>query len=230
VASESNPTLRRRELGFLLRQLRTERGLSLDEVTERAMFSATKLSRLETGRVGASPRDIRDLCIVYGITAADERERLMALAREGKQRAWWQQFDLPYATYVGLEAEATSISQYDTDLVSGLLQVEGYARAIFESGDPPLEPAAIAQRIEARTRRQALLAQDDGPLFRCIIDEGALRRLIGGAAVMRAQLARVIEAARLPRVTIQVVAARNRSAPWTRKQLHAPRIQQANSE
>src|SRR5580692_7022521 len=104
VASESNPTLRRRELGFLLRQLRTERGLNIDDVTERAMFSATKLSRLETGRVGASPRDIRDLCIVYGITDPAERERLMSLAREGKQRAWWQRFEVPYATYIGLEA------------------------------------------------------------------------------------------------------------------------------
>jgi hypothetical protein len=101
VASENNPTLRRRQLGFLLRKLRTERGLSIREVTERAMFSATKLSRLETGRVGASPRDIRDLCIVYGITDPAERDRLMTLAREGKQRAWWQQFDLPYVTYVG---------------------------------------------------------------------------------------------------------------------------------
>ena len=138
MASENNPTLRRRQLGFLLRQLRTERGLSIDEVTERAMFSATKLSRLETGRVGASPRDIRDLCIVYGITDPAERDRLMTLAREGKQRAWWQQFDLPYATYVGLEAEATSISEYESDVVPGLLQVEGYARAILKSAIPPL--------------------------------------------------------------------------------------------
>ena len=205
MTSGTNPTLRRRELGFLLRQLRTERGLSIDEVTERAMFSATKLSRLETGRVGASPRDIRDLCIVYGITDAAERERLMALAREGKQRAWWQQFDLPYATYIGLEAEATSISDYNTDVVTGLLQVEGYARAIFEAGEPPFDPTTIERRVEARIRRQALLTQDDSPLFHCILDEGALRRPVGGRAVMRAQLARIIEVARLPKVTFQLI-------------------------
>lgn len=205
VASENNPTLRRRELGFLLRQLRTERGLSTDDVTERAMFSATKLSRLETGRVGASPRDIRDLCIVYGITDAAERERLMALAREGKQRAWWQQFDIPYATYVGLEAEAASISDYNTDVVTGLLQVEGYARAIYESGDPPLDPATMQHRIEARIRRQALLTRDDAPPFHCIVDEAALHRPVGGPVVMRAQLARIIEVAGLPKVTFQVI-------------------------
>lgn len=192
-------------MGFLLRQLRTERGLSIDTVTKRAMFSATKLSRLETGRVGASPRDIRDLCIVYEITDPAERERLTALAREGKQRAWWQQFDLPYATYVGLETEATSIRDYNTDLVTGLLQVEGYARAIFEVGEPPLDPATIEQRVEARTKRQDLLTQDDGPLFHCILDEGALRRSVGGPAVMRAQLARIVEVASLPKVTFQII-------------------------
>jgi transcriptional regulator with XRE-family HTH domain len=191
----------------LLRQLRTERGLSIDEVTERAMFSATKLSRLETGRVGASPRDIRDLCIVYGITDPAERDRLMALAREGKQRAWWQQFDLPYATYVGLEAEATSISQYESDVVPGLLQVEGYARAIFEAGDPPLDTPAIEGRIEARIRRQVLLDRDEAPLghFHCIVDEAALSRPIGGPAVMQAQLARIIAVAELPKVMFQVI-------------------------
>jgi len=205
VAGESSPTLRRRELGFLLRQLRTERGLSIDDVTERAMFSATKLSRLETGRVGASPRDIRDLCIVYGVTDATERERLMTLAREGKQHAWWQQYYLPYATYVGLEAEATSISDYNTDIVPGLLQVEGYARAIFESADPPFDQATTEQRTEARMRRQALLTNADGPLFHFIVDEGALMRPVGGPVVMRAQLARIIEVASLPRVTFQLI-------------------------
>lgn len=189
----------------MLRQLRTERGLSIEDVTERAMFSATKLSRLETGRVGASPRDIRDLCIVYEITDVTERERLMTLAREGKQRAWWQRFDLPYATYIGLEAEATSISDYNADVVTGLLQVESYARAIFEAGEPPLDRTAIERRTEARIKRQALLTQDDGPRFHFIIDEGALHRPVGGPTVMRAQAARIIEAADLPNVTFQLI-------------------------
>ncbi len=181
MVSENNPTLRRRELGFLLRQLRTERGLSIDEVTERAMFSVTKLSRLETGRVGASPRDIRDLCTVYGITDPTGRERLMALAQEGTQRAWWQQYDLPCETYIGLETEAVSISDYNTDVVTGLLQVEGYARAIMAG------------------------APDDAPPFHCIVDEGALRRPAEGAVVMHAQLARIIEVVGLPNVTLQLI-------------------------
>jgi transcriptional regulator with XRE-family HTH domain len=192
-------------LGFLLRQLRTKRGLTVEEVTERLLFSSTKLSRLETGRTGASPRDVRDLCVLYQVTDPAERDRLMSLAREGKQRAWWQAYALPYETYIGLEAEAASISDYNSDVVTGLLQVEGYARAIFESAEPPLDPALIEQRIEARIRRQALLAQANGPRLHFILDEGALHRPVGGSAVMRAQLARIVEAASLPDVTFQLI-------------------------
>ena len=205
MTGESNPTLRRRELGFLLRRYRVERGLSVEEVTARLLFSATKLSRLETGRAGVSPRDIRDLCELYQITDPAERQRLTDLAKEGKQRAWWQDYSLPYATYVGLEAEATSISDYHSDLISGLLQVEAYARAIFETAEPPLDDATIDQRIEARLRRQAILTQDHGPRFHCILDEGALRRPVGGPAAMRIQLANIIDVAAWPRVTFQLI-------------------------
>jgi transcriptional regulator with XRE-family HTH domain len=206
VANEGNPTLRRRELGFRLRQLRQARELSSEDVTKRAMFSSTKLSRLETGRVGASPRDIRDLCIVYGISdTTAEYDQLMALAKEGKQHAWWQKFNLPYDTYVGLEAEAVSIRDYNTDVVNGLLQVEGYARAIFEAAEPPLDRATIHQRIEGRIKRQDLLTRDDGPDFRLILDESALHRPVGDPGVMRAQIARIIEAASLPRVEFQLI-------------------------
>jgi transcriptional regulator with XRE-family HTH domain len=203
---DGNPTLRRRELGFLLRELRHERRLSVEDVTARLLISPTKLSRLETGRTGASPRDIRDLCDLYQVTDPAERQRLMTLARQGKERGWWQEYALPYATFVGLEADATSISEYNSDLVPGLLQVEGYVRAIVPAiADSPLDEATVDQRVEARIKRQVLLMQDDGPSFRCILDEGALRRPVGGPAVMRAQLARIIELARSPRVTFQLI-------------------------
>ena len=205
MAGGANPTVRRRELGFLLRKLRTERGLSVEEVTTRLLFSATKVSRLETGRAGASARDIRDLCDLYEVTDPAERDRLMALAREGKQRAWWQEYALPEATYVGLEAEATSIRDYKSDVVSGLMQVEDYARSILEVVVPPLDQAAIGQRVEGRLKRQVLLTQDGGPLFDFILDEGALHRPVGGVAVMRAQLERIIEIAGLPKVTFQLI-------------------------
>jgi len=204
VAGEANPTLRRRELGFLLRQLRLDRGLSLDEAAEGLLFSTTKLSRLETGRSGAFQRDIRALCQFYQVDPA-ECQRLMTLAREGKQRGWWQEYALPYATYVGLEDQAASISEYKSDVVSGLLQVEDYARAVLRAMEPPLSEAAIERQVEARVKRQDVLTKDNGPWFHCILDEGALRRPVGGPAVMRAQLERIIDRAGLGKVTFQLI-------------------------
>ena len=104
-----SPTVRRRELGALLRKLRTEKGLTVEQAAEQLMFSMSKLSRMETGHGVATPRDIRDLCDLYDVTDEAERERMTTLAREGKQQGWWQAYDLPYSTYVGLEAEAVSI-------------------------------------------------------------------------------------------------------------------------
>lgn len=205
VTDEVSPTVRRRQLGFLLRQLRMERGLSVEDVTAQLLFSSTKLSRLETGRAGASQRDIRDLCDLYQITDPAERQRLMTMAREGKQRGWWQRYALPYATYVGLESEAASVRDYNSDLVTGLFQVEGYARAILHAHVPLLDDTTIEQRVEARLKRQALLTQDDGPVFHCILDEGALRRPVGGPSVMRSQLERIIELASLPKVKSQLI-------------------------
>ena len=104
-----SPTLRRRELGALLRAHRLDLGLTVDQVAERLLCSPSKVSRMETGQRGATQRDVRDLCALYGITGEEECTRLMTLAREGKQQGWWQPFELPYSTYVGLEQEALSM-------------------------------------------------------------------------------------------------------------------------
>src|ERR1700735_4579231 len=102
--SPASPTVRRRELGALLRALRNERGMTVDQVATELLCSPSKVSRMETGQRGATARDIRDLCTLYGITDDAEVGRLTTLAKEGKQQGWWQSYDLPYATYVGLEA------------------------------------------------------------------------------------------------------------------------------
>jgi transcriptional regulator with XRE-family HTH domain len=205
VEGGTSPTVRRRELGFLLRKLRTDLGLSVEEAAQRLLFSPTKISRRETGRAGASPRDIRDLCDLYQVTDPAERQRLTTLAREGKQRAWWHEYALPYATYIGLEAEASSILDYHSHVVTGLMQTEDYARSIYQAAEPLLDHAAIEQHVEARHRRQVLHTEDDAPRFHYILDEGALHRHVGGPAVMRAQLERIIEIASLPKITFQLI-------------------------
>jgi transcriptional regulator with XRE-family HTH domain len=99
--AEGSPTVRRRELGAALRKMREDKGMSVKQVTEYLLCSPSKVSRIETGHRGATLRDIRDLCNLYGITDEAERDRLMTLAREGKQQGWWQSYDLPYSNYVG---------------------------------------------------------------------------------------------------------------------------------
>ena len=200
-----SPTVRRRELGALLRALRNKKGLTVEQAAERLLFSMSKLSRMETGHGIATARDIRDLCDLYGVTDEAERERMMQLAREGKQQGWWQDYDLPYSTYVGLEEEAASIKIYDSAVVPGLLQTADYARALHEASVPKYDATKISQWIEARATRQRILTRYNPPTLHAILDEAVVRRAIGSREIMRAQLARVVEAAEMPNVTIQVI-------------------------
>ena len=207
VTSGGSPTIRRRELGARLRALRAAHELTAEEVTKRLLFSPTKLSRLETGQSGATARDIRDLCDLYEVTDPAERDSLMALAREGKQRGWWQDYDLPYATYVGLEAEAGTINAYQSGVVPGLLQTEEYARAMLRTAIPPVSPQELRQRVQARLTRQSLLAPEEGGRlhYHAILDEAALHRQVGGRQTMSAQLRRLAESARQPNIEVQVI-------------------------
>jgi transcriptional regulator with XRE-family HTH domain len=210
--AEGSPTVRRRELGALLRNLRKEKNLTVEQVTAHLLCSASKVSRIETGQRGATLRDVRDLCDLYGVTDQAERDRLITLAREGKQQGWWQSYDLPYGTYVGFESEAVSIKDYDSAVIPGLLQTADYARALHEAAipqrsAPELTSEVIDQRIEARLRRQKLLTRTGpGPLqFWTILDEAALHRIVGSVDVMRAQLGKLIELSKLSNVTVQII-------------------------
>ncbi len=205
MAEVRSPVVRRRELGALLRALRTGKGLTVEQVADRLLCSPSKVSRMETGQRGVTLRDVRDLCDLYGITDEAERERLMTIAREGRQHAWWEHYDLQYSTYVGLEAEALAISDFQSSVVPGLLQTADYARAGHEGAMPRLSPGEIERQIEAKLTRQQILTRADPPSFAAVLDEAVLHRVTGGPQVMRAQLARLIEAARLPNVTVQVI-------------------------
>lgn len=200
-----SPTVRRRELGALLRALRNEKGLTVEQVAEHLLCSSSKVSRMETGHGIATPRDIRDLCDLYEVNGEAERERFMALAKESKQQGWWQDYDLPYSTYVGLEAEAASIKIYDSAVVPGLLQTAEYARALHEASVPRHDTNTISQWVEARATRQRILTRDDPPYLHVILDEAVLHRVIGNSEIMRTQLARVVAATGMPNVTVQVI-------------------------
>jgi len=162
------------------------------------------VSRFETGQRGVSARDIRDLCDMYEVDG-EQRRHLTELAREGKQRAWWQPLGLPYSTYVGLEAEATSISDYGLGIMPGLLQTPEYARAVVRAAVPKWVPEVVEQRVTGRMTRQQLLFSDDPPDFEAVVDESVLHRVVGSPAIMRAQLRHLLELSELPGVTLRVI-------------------------
>lgn len=176
----------------------------MEQVAEQLQFSPSKVSRLENGFRGVSARDIKDLCDLYDVQG-ERRQQLIDLAAEGKQRAWWQSRELPYSTYVGLEAAAASISDFGLGVIPGLLQTEDYARAVLTATHPPLTAGLVEQRLAGRLERQRLLSSDSRPQFEAIIDEAVLHRIGGSPAIMKAQLQHLLAASELPNVHIWVV-------------------------
>lgn len=201
----TSPTVRQRELGARLRELRSEHSMTVEDVAEKLLCSATKVSRLETGARRPSLRDVRDLCELYGVDEATSAD-FMTLAREARAQGWWTQYDdLKLDPYIGLEQEATAITCYSMYYVPALLQTEEYARAIVRAVAPKMDPAVLQQRVEARLRRQELLEQDKRPRYRALLDEAVLHRPVGGAATMAAQLAKILETERQGKATVQVI-------------------------
>ncbi|HEY2948344.1 MAG TPA: helix-turn-helix transcriptional regulator [Micromonosporaceae bacterium] len=201
-----SPTIRRRRLGAELRRRRESAGVTIESVADKMECSASKISRIETGHTSATPRDVRDMLGIYGV-AGDECEELVQIAREARQKGWWH----PYSTvltgaYVGLEAAAESIRAYEQQVVPGLLQTEDYARAMIRAARPDITASEVERRVSVRMARQSLLTQDDRIDLWVVLDEAVVSRPVGGDAVMRAQLHRLVEAADLPNVTIQVLS------------------------
>jgi transcriptional regulator with XRE-family HTH domain len=203
--TRESPTLRQRELGTRLRRLRNDLDLTVEDVGERLLCSATKISRIETGTRRPSLRDVRDLCRLYNVNEQDTA-KFMELARMARQRSWWMEYgDLKLDPYIGLEQTATSITSYTMYYFPALLQTDDYARAIIKAIAPRIDPKVHEERVEARLRRQDLLEQENPPRYRVLLDEAVLRHRVGGLAVMAAQLDKVLELERAGKATVQVL-------------------------
>ena len=202
-------TVLRMLLGAQLRRLREAAGISAEKAGYSIRGSRSKISRMETGRVGLKVRDVEDLLTLYGVADERERAKVITLARRSREPEWWTQYNdiLPdwFETYLGLESAATSIRTFEMQFVPGLLQTEGYARAVTTLGHQTASPDEIERRVGLRLGRQELLSRTQPPRIWAVMDEAVLRRPIGGSQVMRAQLRRLTEAALLPHVTLQVV-------------------------
>jgi transcriptional regulator with XRE-family HTH domain len=205
----SGPTVPRRLLGAQLRRLREERGITLEDAGEVIRASGSKMSRLETGRVGFKDRDIADLLTFYEVTDEQKRGALRELARSASAHGWWHDYSdvLPawFEAYIGLEEAATSIRAYEIQFVPGLLQTEDYARAVTLLGHDGAPAAEIDQRVELRMARQGLLTGPQPTHLWAVLDEAVLRRPAGRPGVMRRQLQHILQVAERPNVTIQVI-------------------------
>ncbi len=207
--ASGGPTVLRILLGAQLRRLREAKRVSLEEAANVIRASGSKISRLETGRVGFKDRDVADLLTFYGVTDEQERQMLRALARRASAPGWWHDYSdiLPawFEAYVGLEEAAAQVRAYEVQFVPGLLQTEDYARAVTLLGHPSASASEIGRRVGLRMARQAVLARPGPPNVWAVLDEAVLRRPAGSLDVMRAQLKHLLEVAQRPNVTIQVI-------------------------
>ncbi|GAB2589916.1 helix-turn-helix transcriptional regulator [Streptomyces capparidis] len=196
--------VRRRRLGLELKRLRESAGLTGAELAKRLNWSASKLSRFEAGRAAPSSVDVNRLLDELGVKDAEQREKLATLTRDARKKGWWQLYDVPYSTFIGLEAEATTLLTYE-NVVPGLLQTRRYAEEINRATVLGLSDDALEQRVDVRMQRQHVVTGPERLELRAVLDESALRRMVGGPEVMREQCNRLLEMAELPNVILQVI-------------------------
>ena len=203
------PPVRRRLLGAALRRFREQAGFTLEDAARILECDRSKISRIETGQRGIRPKELRELLVEYGVDES-RRDALVAIARQARQSGWWQSYSHvlsdAYQDFISLEASASTIWIYEAQLVPGLLQTEDYARAIASASLVGESQEEREQFVEARLTRQQVLTRDKPLQFWAVLSEGALRQLVGGPGVMRAQLAHLIEMGHTrPNLNIQVL-------------------------
>jgi transcriptional regulator with XRE-family HTH domain len=212
-ARPASPVVRKRELARQLKVLRERARLTLEAVAAELEYSAATIHRMETGVRTPRARDVRDLCVLYGASEA-MTNRLTGLVEAARQPGWWQAYnevDDDFAEYIGYEAAAAAIRQYEGTVVPGMLQTSAYTRTYLREAVNPGRLAHwteydIDRIVDVRERRQQILYGTPPLEYHAIIDEGTLRRAVGGAEIMREQLRHLMAAPeRSPHVTIRVV-------------------------
>lgn len=197
--------MRRRRLALELRRLRDEAGIKAADAARELGCSPGKISQMENGHVAVTVPDAKAMLELYGVTGG-RRDALVELARSARERGWWQ----PYAealhpwrrSYIGLETEASTVLACRSELVPGLLRTEDYLRAVLAARPEPAPAEQVIALVGLYQERQANLAAGT---WRFLLDESVLRRQVGSAQVMRAQLERLLEAGKRENVTVQVL-------------------------
>jgi transcriptional regulator with XRE-family HTH domain len=208
VADRRPPSVRARQLAAELRRLRDAATLTGEEAAGRLGWSPSKISRIETGTTAPGPADLRRLLDLYEVSGT-QRGRLELLGQTAGQRGWWDAYSdtlgPEYTALIALEAEAESVRWYSPMLVPGLLQTERYARQVISSGLLIAPPGEVERRVQVKMTRQRVLAGDNPAQLSVVLDEAAVLRMVGGAGIMREQLAHLAKMASRPTVTVQVL-------------------------
>ncbi|MGC8920727.1 helix-turn-helix domain-containing protein [Streptomyces griseoaurantiacus] len=212
-----SPTARRRRLSIELKKLREKNSLTCAQVGAALDWSGSKVNRMETGSGRVQPSDVDALCRFYDTT--DElREFLKSLARQAKTRGWWQVHGsgVPewFSIYIGLEQDASTLRQYQCEVLPGLVQAEAYVRELHTSGSY-MSPEDIDRAVRVRLERQAMLSGLEAPDSWFVVNEGAVRRVVGDPELMRTQLEHVLEVVEQPNVTLQVLPFDAGTCPTT---------------
>ncbi|AGL20851.1 helix-turn-helix transcriptional regulator [Actinoplanes sp. N902-109] len=208
-ATRQAPTARLRRLAAELRRLRAESGQTRETIEEKTRINTATLYRIESARVRPQKRTLLALLDLYGVDDEAERERLVGLSRDSRQLDWLQHYEpgLPaaYQTYISFESEANRLQNYESSYIPGLLQTEAYTQEVIRSMRPSETDEGVHQRIKVRRRRQEALHKDAALSLWAVIDEAAIRRTVGGEAVMREQLDHLLKVAESPSVTLQII-------------------------
>lgn len=208
VTKRHTPTVRLRRLAAELRRLRAGSGLSRETVSEQTGINVVTLYRIETARTKPQLRTLNTLLSTYQADA-DLRSYLTTLCRDAGQQGWLRPYhsDLPeeYTAYISFEDEASGISNYESLLIPGLLQTEGYARAVIRGVLTTATARQVDDRVQARIERQRVLTKDTPLKFWAVVDEACLHRQVGGRTVMRDQLRALDGSAANPNLTVQVI-------------------------
>jgi transcriptional regulator with XRE-family HTH domain len=201
--------VRRRRLGSELRRLREARSINLEVVADRLGLAASTLSRIENGKAPTKTAYLTALLELYEVTDPEQRQILTEMAREGHRKGWWAGYEdvLPtgFDIYMGLEADASGLRIYETQVVNGLLQTPEYAKAILREVNKKDSPGQLQRATELRIKRQHTVEKPDPPDLWLILDEAVIRRPIGGPEVMASQLKHLVEASHWPNLTLQVL-------------------------
>src|SRR5437764_454915 len=203
------PTARRMILGSQLRRLREEAGITRQQAGYNIRGSESKISRLELGRVGFKERDVSDLLTMHAVDDAGGRQTYLDLVKQSNEPGWWRRFGdtMPnwFTDLVGLEEAASRIQIWEPLYVSGLLQIEPYARAIFSHGRPEMADERVDQLVALRMRRQKMFSRPDAPRVWMVLDQSVLYRPIGGTKVLRRQIEYLLEMSAMPHISVQIL-------------------------